>query len=148
MFFYWPEAIHVTFHFLTYWLAKSNFCAIIYNYCTWTRSIWGFMEQSTTILNEAKPSTFRVHYLFPYIVILLLTVYCYWPDIVTDHILLITVYCDRSYIVADRILFVNIVTDHILYLTVYCYWPYIVIDHILSLTVYYYWSYIRGFIFL
>jgi hypothetical protein len=26
--FYWPEAIHVTFHFLTYWLAKSNFCAI------------------------------------------------------------------------------------------------------------------------
>ena len=27
---------------------------IIYNYYTWTRSIWGFMEQSTTILNEAK----------------------------------------------------------------------------------------------
>jgi hypothetical protein len=27
---------------------------ILYNYCTWTRSIWGFMEQSTTILNEAK----------------------------------------------------------------------------------------------
>jgi hypothetical protein len=26
---------------------------ILYNYCTWTRSIWGFMEQSTTILNEA-----------------------------------------------------------------------------------------------
>jgi hypothetical protein len=25
--------------------------SIIYNYCTWTRSIWGFMEQSTTILN-------------------------------------------------------------------------------------------------
>jgi hypothetical protein len=23
-----PEAIHVTFHFLTYWLAKNNFCAI------------------------------------------------------------------------------------------------------------------------
>ena len=28
-------------------------CLIIYNYCTWTRSIWGFMEQSTTILNSA-----------------------------------------------------------------------------------------------
>jgi hypothetical protein len=28
LFFYWPEAIHVTFHFLTYWLAKSNFRAI------------------------------------------------------------------------------------------------------------------------
>ena len=28
LFVYWPEAIHVTFHFLTYWLAKSNFCAI------------------------------------------------------------------------------------------------------------------------
>ena len=28
LFFYWPEAIHMTFHFLTYWLAKSNFCAI------------------------------------------------------------------------------------------------------------------------
>ena len=28
LFFYWPEAIHVIFHFLTYWLAKNNFCAI------------------------------------------------------------------------------------------------------------------------
>ena len=28
VFLYWPEAINVTFHFLTYWLAKSNFCAI------------------------------------------------------------------------------------------------------------------------
>jgi hypothetical protein len=27
---------------------------ILYNYCTWTRSVWGFMEQSTTILNEAN----------------------------------------------------------------------------------------------
>ena len=27
---------------------------ILCNYCTWTRSIWGFMEQSTTILNKAK----------------------------------------------------------------------------------------------
>ena len=25
-----------------------------HNYCTWTRSIWGFLEQSTTTLNEAK----------------------------------------------------------------------------------------------
>ena len=24
---------------------------ILYNYCTWMRSIWGFMEQSTTLLN-------------------------------------------------------------------------------------------------
>jgi hypothetical protein len=30
------------------------FPAILYNYCTWMRSIWGFMEQSTTILNEAN----------------------------------------------------------------------------------------------
>ena len=29
-------------------------CWILYNYCTWTRSIWGFMEQSTTILNETN----------------------------------------------------------------------------------------------
>jgi hypothetical protein len=28
---------------------------IIYNYCTCTRSIWGFMERSTTILNSASP---------------------------------------------------------------------------------------------
>jgi hypothetical protein len=33
------------------------FQLILYNYCTWTRSIWSFMEQSTTILNEAKPSS-------------------------------------------------------------------------------------------
>ena len=28
LFFYWPEAIHVTFHFLTYWLAKRNLCTL------------------------------------------------------------------------------------------------------------------------
>jgi hypothetical protein len=32
-------------------------CRILNNYCTWTRSIWGFMEQSTTILNEANASS-------------------------------------------------------------------------------------------
>ena len=32
----------------------SHLNLIIYNYCTWTRSIWGLMEQNTTILNEAK----------------------------------------------------------------------------------------------
>ena len=34
---------------------------ILYNYCTWTRSIWGFMKQSTTILNEAKPSSILLY---------------------------------------------------------------------------------------
>jgi hypothetical protein len=32
LFFYWPEAIHMTFHFLTYWLAKSNFFPRKYKY--------------------------------------------------------------------------------------------------------------------
>jgi hypothetical protein len=144
--FYWPEAIHVTFHFLPYWLAKSNFCAInnhialsckinewnyvarecnMVFYCTeiafcyssvvivllhtalfysnfeilwklwnlwnflkilsfwiflksyeifeifklnfyfeiytWTWSIWGFMEQSTTILNSASPRSILLY---------------------------------------------------------------------------------------
>ena len=38
---------------------RQVWMSILYNYCTWTRSIWGFMEQSTTILNEAKS---RVQY--------------------------------------------------------------------------------------
>ena len=34
---------------------KRQHCThILYNYCTWTRSIRGFMEPSTTILNEAS----------------------------------------------------------------------------------------------
>jgi hypothetical protein len=28
---------------------KTCLLWILYNYCTWTRSIWGYMEQSTTI---------------------------------------------------------------------------------------------------
>jgi hypothetical protein len=35
-------------------VSLHNLIKILYNYCTWTRSIWGFMEQSTTILNEAN----------------------------------------------------------------------------------------------
>jgi hypothetical protein len=34
---------------------------MLYNYCTWTRSIWGFMEQSTTILDEAKSSSILLY---------------------------------------------------------------------------------------
>jgi hypothetical protein len=38
-----------------------TFIQILYNYCTWTRSIWGFMEQSTTILNKAKPNSILLY---------------------------------------------------------------------------------------
>jgi hypothetical protein len=34
---------------------------LLYNYCTWTRSIWGFMEQSTAILNEASPRSILLY---------------------------------------------------------------------------------------
>ena len=44
---------------------------IIYNYCTWTRSIWGFMEQSTTILDEAKKPSSILLYSAPWNLILI-----------------------------------------------------------------------------
>ena len=45
---------------------------IIYNYCTWTRSIWGFMEQSTTILNEAEYNNITSYWSSSSVVIVLL----------------------------------------------------------------------------
>jgi len=45
-------------YIILYKSLKRNVCTpvlktcllwILYNYCTWTRSIWGYMEQSTTI---------------------------------------------------------------------------------------------------
>ena len=35
--------------------------SILYNYCTWTRSIWGFMKQSTTILNSTLPRSILLY---------------------------------------------------------------------------------------
>jgi hypothetical protein len=56
LFFYWPESIHVTFHFLTYWLAKSNFGAI-YNHIALLCKIneWNYVTLNTGIfLNHMK----------------------------------------------------------------------------------------------
>jgi hypothetical protein len=38
--FYWPEAIHVIFHFLTYWLAKKQFLCNKRAYCTLVQNQW------------------------------------------------------------------------------------------------------------
>ena len=47
-FFYWTLEPFRQCGILSFYLL-----IVLYNYCTWTRSIWDFMEQSTTILNEA-----------------------------------------------------------------------------------------------
>ena len=68
---YWMSDSSELWHFIrtiniSFWKLKIEMVQfflirILYNYCTWTRSIWVFMEQSTTILNEAKPTSILLY---------------------------------------------------------------------------------------